>query len=151
MRKCQLSYTSMKQHVPYGAQQDFIAYLKTSTIALNFEMNVASRTQPQLSNRQRTETNLSVPHWGNNCNTVTYIWKLLATMNGAEWMKRTCHKWSRGRNFSPSMPGDRYLKHSPQKRPPGEVSGSIIWYNALARPPEVLLYWHLVCACAVLQ
>ena len=35
---------------------------KTSTIALNFEMNVASRTQAQLSNRQRTETDLSAPH-----------------------------------------------------------------------------------------
>ena len=44
-------------------------------------------------------------------------------MNGAEWMKGMCHIWSRGRHFSPSMPGDRYLKLSPQKRPPGRNLG----------------------------
>ena len=92
---------------------------KTSTIALNFQMNVASRTQAQLSNSQRTDTDLSVPHWGNNWNSVTYIWKLLVSMNGAEWIKGICHIWSRGRRFSPSMPEDRYLKLSPQKRPLG--------------------------------
>ena len=46
--------------------------------------------------------------------------KLLLLMNGAEWMKEICHLWSRGRHFSPSLPGDRYLNlSSPQKRPPG--------------------------------
>ena len=44
-------------------------------------------------------------------------------MNGVEWMKGICHIWSRGRHFSPSMPGDRYLKLSPQKRPPGRNLG----------------------------
>ena len=38
-------------------------------------------------------------------------------------MKGICHIWSRGRHFSPSMPGDRYLKLSPQKRPPGRNLG----------------------------
>ena len=33
-------------------------------------------------------------------------------MNRVEWMKGICHIWSRGRHFSPSMPGDRYLKLS---------------------------------------
>ena len=29
-----------------------------------------------------------------------------------------------------------------------EISGSIFRYDALAARPEVLLYWHFVCACA---
>ena len=45
-------------------------------------------------------------------------------MNRAEWMKGICHLWSRGRHFSPSLPGDRYLNlSSPQKRPPGRNLG----------------------------
>ena len=30
-----------------------------------------------------------------------------------------------------------------------EISGSIVWYDALAPRPEVLLSWYSVCACAV--
>ena len=30
-----------------------------------------------------------------------------------------------------------------------EISGSIVWYDALAQRPEVLLSWFSVCACAV--
>ena len=40
-----------------------------------------------------------------------------------EWMKGICHLWSRGRHFSPSLPGDRYLKLSSQKRSPGRNLG----------------------------
>ena len=38
-------------------------------------------------------------------------------------MKGICHIWSRGRRFSPSLPGDRYLKLSPQKRSPSRNLG----------------------------
>ena len=45
-------------------------------------------------------------------------------MNRAEWMKGICLLWSRGRHFSPSLPGDRYLNlSSPKKRPPGRNLG----------------------------
>ena len=44
-------------------------------------------------------------------------------MNRVEWMKGICHTWSRGRHFSPSLPGDRYLNLSSQKRPPGRNLG----------------------------
>ena len=44
-------------------------------------------------------------------------------MNRVEWMKGICHIWSRSRHFSPSMPGDRYLKLSSQKRSPGRNLG----------------------------
>ena len=30
-----------------------------------------------------------------------------------------------------------------------EISGSIVWYDALAPSPEVLMSWYSVCACAV--
>ena len=39
-------------------------------------------------------------------------------------MKGICHIWSRGgRHFSPSLPGDRYLKLSSQKQSPGRNLG----------------------------
>ena len=34
--------------------------------------------------------------------------------------------------------------------PRAEISGEIVWYDALAPRPEVLLFSYLVCACAVL-
>ena len=46
-------------------------------------------------------------------------------MNWVEWMKGICHKWSRGRLISPSMPvgDDWYLNLNSQKRPPGRNLG----------------------------
>ena len=38
-------------------------------------------------------------------------------------MKGICHIWSRGRHFSPSLPGDRYLKVSSHKRLPSRNLG----------------------------
>ena len=53
-------------------------------------------------------------------------------------MKGICHTWSRGRHFSPSLPGDRYLKLGSKSDLRAEISGSIVWYEALAPRPEVL-------------
>ena len=76
-------------------------------------------------------------------------------------MKGICHIWSRGRHFSPSLPGDRYLKLGSKSDLRAEISGSIVGYNALAPRPEVLrsfssIYANLGtvlsvigCACAV--
>ena len=63
-------------------------------------------------------------------------------------MKGICHIWSRGRHFSPSLPGDRYLKLGSKSDLRAEISGSIVRYDALAPRPEVLLLWHFVRACA---
>ena len=60
-----------------------------------------------------------------------------------EWMKGICHKWSRGRHFSPSLPGDRYLKLGSKSDLRAEILGSIVGYDALAPRPEVLLLWKL--------
>ena len=50
--------------------------------------------------------------------------KWLVIRDWTEWMKGICHTWSRGRHFSPSLPGDRYLNlGSPKKRPPGRNLG----------------------------
>ena len=86
-------------------------------------MSVSTRAHAQFSNMHRTKTHLNVPRGGNDYNTVLYLWKLLLVMNRVEWMKGICHIWSRGRHFSPSMPGDRYLKLSSQKRSPGRNLG----------------------------
>ena len=53
-------------------------------------------------------------------------------------MKGICLIWSRGRHFSPSLPGDRYLKLGSKSDLRAEISGSIVWYEALAPRPEVL-------------
>ena len=55
-------------------------------------------------------------------------------------MKGICQIWSRGRLVSPSLPvgGDWYLKFSSQSDHRAEISGNIVWYNALAPRPEVL-------------
>ena len=63
-------------------------------------------------------------------------------------MKGICHLWSRGRHFSPSLPGDRYLKLDSKSDLRAEISGSIVWYDALAPRPEVLLLSYFVGACA---
>ena len=69
----------------------------------------------------------------------------------AEWMKGICHIWSRGRHISPSLPGNRYLNLAQKSDPRAEISGEIVWYDALAPRPEVLLSWYFACACAVLR
>ena len=53
-------------------------------------------------------------------------------------MKGICHTWSRGRHFSPSLPGDRYLNLGSKSDHRAEISGNIVWYDALAPRPEVL-------------
>ena len=77
-----------------------------------------------------------------------YIYELLPVVNRAEWTKGFCHVWSRGRHFSPSLPGDRYLKLGSKSDLRAEISGSIVRYDALAPRPEVLLLWYFVGACA---
>ena len=52
------------------------------------------------------------------------------------------------RYFSPSLPGDRYLKLSSKRDLRAEISRSIVWYDALAPRPAVLLLWYFVGACA---
>ena len=59
----------------------------------------------------------------------------------AEWTEGICHKWFRGRHFSPSLPGDRYLELGSKSDLPAEILGSIVGYDALATRPEVLLLW----------
>ena len=77
-----------------------------------------------------------------------YIQELLPIIYRAEWTKGFCHAWSRGRHFSPSLPGDRYLKLGSKSDLRAEISGSIVRYDALAPHPEVLLLWYFVGACA---
>ena len=77
-----------------------------------------------------------------------YIWQLLPNTYRAEWTKGFCHIWSRDRHFSPSLPGDRYLKLGSKSDLRAEISGSIVRYDALAPRPEVLLLWYFVGARA---
>ena len=81
---------------------------------------------------------LYVPHGRNNWYIIVYIEKLFHVRNRSEWMKGICPIWSRGRHFSPSLPGDRYLKLASKSDLRAEISGSIVGYEALAPRPEVL-------------
>ena len=47
-------------------------------------------------------------------------------------MKGICLMWSRGRHFSPSLPGDRYLKLGSKSDHRAEIWGNIVRYSALA-------------------
>ena len=84
------------------------------------------------------KTYLSVPLGRKDRHVVIYIRKLLVITGRIEWMKGICHIWSRGRHFSPSLPGDRYLNLGSKSDLRAEISGSIVWYDALAPRPEVL-------------
>ena len=76
-------------------------------------------------------------------------------------MKGICLIWSRGRHFSPSMPGDRYLKLGSKSDHRAEISGNIVRYDALAPRPEVLrsfsslyannVFWVLLLAQALVS
>ena len=81
---------------------------------------------------------LYLPHGRINWHTVVYISKLFHVRNRSEWMKGICPIWFRGRHFSPSLPGDRYLKLGSKSDLRAEISGSIVRYEALAPRPEVL-------------
>ena len=73
--------------------------------------------------------------------TYIHMWKLLPILYRVEWTKGFCYVWSRGRHFSPSLPGNRYLKLGSKSDLRAEISGSIVGYDALAPRPEVLLLW----------
>ena len=66
-------------------------------------------------------------------------------------MKGISLEWSRGRNLSPSLPGDRYLKLGSKSDLQAQISGSIVRYDALAPRPAVLLLSYFVGACAATQ
>ena len=96
------------------------------------------KAHAQLSNTFRTNTHFYVPLGRNNRSTLIYIQKWLVNIYRTEWMKGICHIRSRGRHFSPSLPGDRYLKLGSKSDLRAEISGTIVWYDALAPRPEVL-------------
>ena len=65
-------------------------------------------------------------------------------------MTGICHIiWSRGRHFSPSLPGDRYLNLGSKSDLRAEIPGSIVWYDALAPRPRYcshfLLFMQIRC------
>ena len=48
---------------------------------------------------------------------------LCLTLTKKVKMKGVCRIWSRGRHYSPSLPGDKYLKRCWKKRSPGRNLG----------------------------
>lgn len=63
---------------------------------------------------------------------------MIPCRNRTEWTKGICPIWSSGRRFSPSLPGNSYLKLGSKSDPRAEISGNIVRYDALAPRSEVL-------------
>ena len=92
----------------------------------------------QLLNTYRTKTRCYVPLGRNDWYFLIFISKWRITTNWTEWMKGIGRTWSRGRHFSPSLPGDRYLNLGSKSDHRAEIFGNIVRYDALAPRPEVL-------------
>ena len=72
--------------------------------------------------------------------TLFYIyWKwLLFRVELSGWKGSVSNGLGADISLPPSLPGDRYLKLGSKSDLRAEISGSIVWYNALAPRPEVL-------------
>ena len=98
-------------------------------MVLNLNLRVSARAHAQL-----TYMHTCASHMEEIIGKFLHIYRSCRT----EWMKGICLEWSRGRHFSPSLPGDRYLKLGSKGDLRAEISGSIVWYNTLAPCPEVM-------------
>ena len=70
-------------------------------------------------------------------------------MNRVEWVKGSV-TYGLGPDISLSHcleTGIWGLAHKSDHRT--EISGSILWYDALVPRPEILHYWYFICACTV--
>ena len=141
--------TSGQKRIPSCGGTYVLAH-KTIIIAPNLQ-----RSFLQQRMRKLTNTHCAAPHGTNNRNTVIYIKKYVIITNSVEWMKGICHTWSRGRHFSPSLPSRPVttgIRNSalPKSDPRAEISGEIVWYDALAPRPEVLLLFSSIYGNSVL-
>ena len=94
-------------------------------------------------------THLKVPNGGNK--TTLFINKI-GTIRGESRCgeeRDLSHMVYRGRHFSPSLSGDRYLKLGSKSYRRTDISWNIVQHNALAPRPEGLRSLCFVCACAV--
>ena len=108
--------------------------MKALKMALNLNLRVSKRAHAQLSYMHTCAS-----HMEEISGKFLDIYRSCFMLkNRTEWMKGICLQWSRGRHFSPSLPGDRYLNLGSKSDLRAEISGSIVWYNALAPRPEVL-------------
>ena len=110
-------------------------------------MIVAVRAHTQSLTMHYRKTHLNVPHGGNKLECCCIYRNCYRFNNRAEWTRRICRVWTRGRHFSPSLPGDRYLKLGSKSDLRAKISGSIVRFDALAPLPDVLLLWYFVGAC----
>ena len=110
---------------------------KTLVMAFNLEMIVSVRARKQLSN-------CTVPRHTSRYQMEEIMeyslfkYKLLLFINRDLGRKGICHTWFRGRYFSLSLFGDRYLKLGSKSDHGAEISWNIVQYDALAPRPEGL-------------
>ena len=144
MRRCsRVVFANKRQHI-------FHMEAKTPLIiALSLEQCLC-KSACAIANIHCTKTHLYVPHGRKKCYAYVYI-EIATNKKRAEWMKGICHMWSRGRHFSPSLPGDRYLNLGSKSDHRAEISGNIVWYDALAPSPEVVRSFSCIYANSVLS
>ena len=123
---------------------------KSSTRGLNLEMSVLARARALLLNM------LTLVHtWAYHMEKISrrlfyisrnwcYLWFELSG-----WMGSVSYGLGADLSLPPCLSvtiGIWTLTHKSDPR--AEISGEIVWYDALAPRPEVLLSWRFVCACA---
>jgi len=148
-RDCHLFCASMHQHVPYGTNQDLITREWLWTLEWVFLHERMPYGQicsvPRHTWRYQMEDRTTpLLHIYINCYKVGVElsgWKGSVTYGlGADISLPPCPTSSGMKGFwNPSHKSD----------PRAEISGEIVWYDALAPRPEVLLSWCFLWACAV--
>ena len=126
MQKCHLFCVNTHQHVQSGRQKNL--YNPSEPW-----LSVSKRVDAQLRNTQLTKTHFYLPYGRINSYTSIYIYiEVDSYYKLTRKDERICHTWSRGRRFSPSLPGDRYLNIGSKSDHRAEISGNIARYDALA-------------------
>ena len=123
---------------------------KSSTRGLNLEMSVLARARALLLN-MLTLVHTGAYHMEKISRRLLYIYRnwyyLWVELSG--WMGSVSYGLGADLSLPPCLSvtiGIWTLAHKSDPR--AEISGEIVWYDALAPRPEVLLSWRFVCACA---
>ena len=125
---------------------------KSSTRGLSLKISVLARARAQLLNTPSISTHLWAYHMEKISRRLFYICRnwyyLWVELSG--WMGYVSYGLGADLSLPPCLSvtiGIWTLAHKSDPR--AEISGEIVWYDALAPRPEVLLPWCSVCACAI--
>ena len=143
MRKFHIFYANTYQHIPYGIPKDWnngseLCCPKGACAIVKYTVPRHTCTYHK-EEITRTLSYIYI-NW-------YYIWIELSG-----WMGSVSYGLGAELSLPPCLSvtiGIWTLAHKSDPR--AEISGEIVWYDALAPRPEVLLSWYFTCACAMRQ